>query len=363
MKHKFWIALLSILTAFCVSFGLVACGEDDNTYDADAPVYKSMTVSNTASNAVSGARAVYSTYNCVSETDHNMKPVRGRYATATTAGQYEHYKCSICGKLFADADGKFEISQTDVIIPAGDIDEDPYDRWGLGSITGGSDNGKNNPFGESADPIEDIINSTIGITGENAFLYYAGSDTDIYITVHFDNPKSFEILSFTLNDSLYQPFMFEDGSDSENLILKVNVGDVSGVVEYTIDKIKYVDGTDIKDVRIDGSQTVKVGVHIENQVTAQITEDIGLNDITLNITVTDNDEILQYSSGKLFAVLYDGIELVKQTEITIGTNGVKFDGLEMNTLYQYAVVGYYDNFADGFGLHVINKKAVYTESA
>ena len=54
---------------------------------------------------------------------------------------------------------------------------------------------------------------------------------------------------------------FEPGSDMENLILKYNIGNVSGLQEYTIDAIKYVDGELIKDVKMQGDQTVRVEVN------------------------------------------------------------------------------------------------------
>ena len=34
--------------------------------------------------------------------------------------------------------------------------------------------------------------------------------------------------------------MFEEGSDMETIVLKYNVGDTAGIVEYTIDAIKYI---------------------------------------------------------------------------------------------------------------------------
>lgn len=42
------------------------------------------------------------------------------------------------------------------------------------------------------------------------------------------------------------------GLDSEELILKVNTGDVSGIKDYTIDQIKYINSTEIKDVILAG---------------------------------------------------------------------------------------------------------------
>ena len=71
--------------------------------------------------------------------------------------------------------------------------------------------------------------------------YYAMPGEDIYIYVHISNPDEFEILSFTLNEVKYSAYMFVDGSDLETLILKCNVGEIEGVMQYTIDVIKYVD--------------------------------------------------------------------------------------------------------------------------
>ena len=82
--------------------------------------------------------------------------------------------------------------------------------------------------------------------------YYAKKGQDVYITVHLENPDEFEIVSFTLNGKKYTNYMFEKGSDLENLVLKVNVGDLEGLVDYTIDAIKYIDGEDIKDVKMEG---------------------------------------------------------------------------------------------------------------
>jgi len=107
-------------------------------------------------------------------------------------------------------------------------------------------------------PHADAKDKTPTISFEEQYFAFPGED--IYITVHIDNPDSFEILSFTLNGMKYTSYMFQDGSDLEHLILKVNVGELEGVREYTIDAIKYVDGTDMKDVRMDGERTIRVEV-------------------------------------------------------------------------------------------------------
>lgn len=218
------------------------------------------------------------------------------------------------------------------------------------------------PFGDTNESIEDVIDSTLTVTGSVAPIYYATPNEDILITVHINNPDDFEILSFTLNNTKYSSYMFEYGSDMENLILKVNVGNVSGIVEYTIDQIKYVEGTEIKDVLIGGDQTVLTGVRIPNQVNATVTDTIGFNDISLNVNISDNDGLIEYSKGTLKAVLYDGTKLIAEKALNLGNNSVVFDGLDVATLYQYAIVGYYDNLEYGCDWNLLYKNATYTET-
>jgi hypothetical protein len=154
---------------------------------------------------------------------------------------------------------------------------------GRGGNGGGQNhnNGNNgNHYGQNKKPVDEIIeeDTSIGIEIPEQPMYYAKAGQEIYITVHISNPDSFEILSFTLNGKKYSSYMFEEGSDMENLILKVTVpSDAEGVIDYTIDAIKYVDGTDIKDVDMRGERTVKVGVYTSKQPKATVSEELVLN--------------------------------------------------------------------------------------
>ena len=222
------------------------------------------------------------------------------------------------------------------------------------------------PFGEGASaPVEEEAADSLKVEGAADKIYYAKPNEEIYITIHISNPDSYEILSFTLNGKKYSSYMFEDGSDMENLILKVNVGEVEGIVEYTIDAIKYVDGTQIKDVRMEGDQTVRAGVATDKQPVAQISgETVGLYDFRLNVTVSDPLSLIERSLGEIWAVLYDGEQLVGMQQLEIGkTESVIFDGLSDSTVYQYAVVAYYDAL-DGTGIHyyALAKKAFCTRT-
>ncbi len=224
---------------------------------------------------------------------------------------------------------------------------------------------QNKPFEDpNAPSIENKANSTLDVVGAAESIYYADINQDIFITIRLSNPDSYEILSFTLNGKKYSNYMFEDGSDMENLVLKVNVGNVGGIHDYTIDAIKYVDGTDIKDVRMDGDRTVKAGVRASDQTYVKVTnEQKTMTSISFDAQVVDLYSLIEKSGGYAKAVLYDGVNMTSK-DITVGEKtSVVFDNLTPNTVYQYGVVALYDNLSgNGAKLNTLYKKAVYTDT-
>ena len=116
---------------------------------------------------------------------------------------------------------------------------------------------------ETEDNYDGLIEDLIGIkvlTSDEISYFVTKSETFI-IAVKLSNPNDYEIQSFTLNGTKYANYMFEAGSDMETLYLKVTAPDDPGYVAYTIDAIKYIDGTEIKDVDMTkGDQTIKVGI-------------------------------------------------------------------------------------------------------
>ncbi len=216
-------------------------------------------------------------------------------------------------------------------------------------------------------PFEKPIGDAVGaLTVESAEeRYYTQPGEDVYITIHIDNPDQFEILSFTLNDKKYQNHMFEYGSDLENIILKVNVGDAEGILSYTIDAIKYVDGTEIKDVKMEGDRTVEIGVYTEKQPDAVFSSTaVGYNSISFAVDLTDTMNLFETLSGDVEAVLYDGNYIVARQKLSLNEKtSVSFTGLKTGTLYEYAIIATYDAL-DGKGItrHVIASHATYTKS-
>ena len=223
---------------------------------------------------------------------------------------------------------------------------------------------KKKPFGQTKKDVAETIKDSLNIKPTSDQRYYAGKNSDIYITVHLSNPDEFEILSFTLNGVKYSNYMFEAGSDLENLILKVNTGDHDGVVSYTIDAIKYVDGTEIKDVRMEGDRTVDVVITPENQPTAALTPVADFYSMQVSVSVTDGAGLIGTGEKEgVYAYIYDGERLIAEKKLSVGKNSVLFDGLLSNTLYEVAVVGVYDALdGNGMSLHPLAKSALYTKA-
>ena len=348
MKKKIAVILLMLFVISCFIMAFTACGNNDNNDDITdvgssenlgngegsgntdnggnteqrkrVPIYQGMTITN-SNTAISLTSASY-------RSGEIMLLSANSENNGNNGNHYGHYKGD-----HADRD--------DVV-----DNDNPY------------------PDNSDSENIEEEIKSSLNVVGATNEIYYATQNQDVYINIHIYNPDNFEILSFTLNGKKYSSYMFEEGSDMETIVLKYNVGAASGIVEYTIDAIKYIDGTEIKDVIIDGNKTVMAGIKTENQIAANITGvNIGSNALAFNVNIKDNNALVEFSNGALKTVLYDGFSIVAEKDLHVGDNTVSFDGLKTNTLYQYAVIGYYDDLSgDGFGMNVLYKDAFYTNS-
>ncbi len=237
-----------------------------------------------------------------------------------------------------------------------------------GDYTGRNDDiDKDKPFGDGSATIEQQASSTLQVAGAGESMYYADAGDNIYITIKFYNPDYYDIVSFVLSNGTtethYTSYMFESGSDYENIIIKLNVGTVGGIIEYTISEIKYLDDDSVNsDVIIDGDTVVKCGVRTSDITYASISDEVTtLTSISFTVKVVDLYSLISYSDGYVKAVLYDGESIVQMVDLEVGTNNVLFDNLSPDTLYQYAVVGYYDSLnGEGTALNYLYTNAVYT---
>ncbi len=209
--------------------------------------------------------------------------------------------------------------------------------------------------------------NSLDVVGTNSAMYYTQPNQDIYITVHIDNPAQYEILSFTLNGVKYQSYMFETGSTSEALILKLNVGAVEGIVEYTIDAIKYVEETVIKDVRMDGDKTVKVGVYTENQPDAALTnQTVSYFEIGFDVAITDALGLIEKSSGQIYAAIageFDEKLIQKKKIAPDKLTSVQFEDLMPGKTYKLMIIACYDALdGTGFSGYILHQQLVSTSA-
>lgn len=178
-------------------------------------------------------------------------------------------------------------------------------------------------------------------------IYYVPQGSEFYITVHLHNPDDFEIMSFTLNGKKYTSYMFEQGSDMENIVLKCQAGQSTGMTEYTIDAIKYIDGTEIKDVIIGGDQTVLVYVYDQTHPTAVLNQSsIGYQEYKNMLTLSDPNGFL--NGRKITVKLFEGENLVSEQLLEAAkTLPIHLEELKDRTEYRMEISATYDPLDGG----------------
>ena len=196
--------------------------------------------------------------------------------------------------------------------------------------------------------IEELV--TIDVNTDEEIKYYVQPNETFIIEVHLSNPDNFEIQSFTLNGNKYANYMFEYGSNMELLLLKTTAPSEPGYYDYTIDAIKYIDGTTIKDVDMSqADKRIKSGIIYDYPPTAEITgKNISTTSAELTINVDDFYCLLDTEQLEIY--LTDGEEIIEKQPLELGINSIKFENLEMSKAYQFGVSGIFD-LADGRDTH------------
>lgn len=209
--------------------------------------------------------------------------------------------------------------------------------------------------------------------GEDSHVkYYASAGSKAEVEVHLYNPVQFEILSFTLNERKYQSFEFKEGSNSEKLIIDVEMPKKPGEYQYQIEAIKYIDKQAIKDVNMEnGNKFIEFGITYNSLPTVTISNEIvTTKEYSADVNVVDNDNYLEDSSG-LRAYLFENDNISKILKIE---DRINFTELKEGYSYSYAIATSKDEL-DGNGnttkilfeqsfdtlsmFNVINVKATY----
>ena len=213
--------------------------------------------------------------------------------------------------------------------------------------------------------VDDKIKDDMDVIESSETEYFAARNQDVYIRVRLNNPDSQVILRFKLNGIFYQISEFQPGSDSENLILKVNAGDVSGIKEFTIDEIKYIENVTnlTKDALFEGDRTVKLGVTYESVPIATLVDsEVKATSMSFNLQVTDSNNLIQRSGNTVKAYLFDGNNIIRTEDLSLGTNLIQFDNLPFDSDYEFAVAAVYDSL-DGLGnrVGILHQSTLRTE--
>ncbi len=237
MKKKLFCLLLSLATCACLAFGAAGC--EKNTADSGQNTEQSGNNQNSGSQSGTQSSAdapVYLGMSIASSSERYFLPFGG--AISKDARDNDDHDDDDDDDDDHDDDDDDDDDHDDH-----DDDDDDDDRPHNGN--GGTQSGSGNSNDKWSPDVDGGV-------------YRTRPNSRIKITIHFTNPKQYEIISFTLNEKKYAVNMFEKGSDLENIILDVSVGEFERVTDYTIDAIKYIDGETIKDVRIGGDKTVKL---------------------------------------------------------------------------------------------------------
>ena len=181
--------------------------------------------------------------------------------------------------------------------------------------------------------------------------FFSNPNEEVLVSVRLINPDGQSILRLTLNNVVYQTFQFQEGSDSETIIIKIISGDIPGINELTIDEIKYVENNTnlIKDVIFDGERTIRYGVTYQEIPTSELLNiEVSLNDVTLEFNIEDKVGLIDSEEPVvLFELLNEG-EIVKSTELELGTQIVLLEALKLNQNYTFKVSVEFDRI-DGLG--------------
>ena len=228
-----------------------------------------------------------------------------------------------------------------------------------GNVSTLSSNSEENPFGEGKKTIEEKINDEIDVGEQITIDYIADVNEYIYAITKIKNPSNKVISSITISGQRYTSNLFENESTKEKLVIKLFVGNISSIKNYTLESIKYIDDSSSKDITITEKveKIVKVGTP---DIASYTLNNVSItnNSANISIKIIDNDGIISTTKGSVKAILYDGESIVKIVELHVGTQNITFDNLETNKIYQYGIVTTYDKLDGNGKKHYILAKNV-----
>lgn len=219
---------------------------------------------------------------------------------------------------------------------------------------------------ETIDPyIQDELNNHFG-EDSNEITYFANKNEDIIINIKLYNPDGQAILRFTLNSVIYQSYQFMPGSDSENLHIQVNAGNESGIKEFTLDEIKYIEnGTnETKDAIFEGERTIKLGVAFTILPSIDLSiSDISITSAQFDITINDIILINDQMALEIVLFIFDEDSLVSFHQLKDETIKIEANNLLPDDQYTYIIATSIDMLdGNGSSIKILDANVFETES-
>ncbi len=192
-------------------------------------------------------------------------------------------------------------------------------------------------------------------------LYFVQPNEVFFMEIRLSNPDGCEIISLTLNGQSYESAMFRQESTEECLLLQMTAPASPGHLEYTLEAIKYADGTEEKDVDMsDGNRSVQIEISYPEAPSVALTvQHTAVTEIGLSVHVSDPYALIGDQSLSL--ELFQGDQLVDRKALRVGDRTVSLDGLSPCTDYE-VVLSYTYDLNDGAGVQTDTEiLAVQTE--
>lgn len=177
---------------------------------------------------------------------------------------------------------------------------------------------------------------------------------DFYLAIRLSNPDKYKIDSLVLSDgTLYSKIFtqsdFTEESDFENIYLKINSGDKPGIKVYTVLKMEYQDKGKLKEIKIEGKDSVKIGVTYDSLPV------LNVEPLTITRTSASFSTIIIKDGENpcyFYLFLFVDNDISSKKYIPLANEIVELTNLKSNTIYQYVLVCLYD-LLDGEGTQLI----------
>lgn len=189
--------------------------------------------------------------------------------------------------------------------------------------------------------VDDLIDTNLSLPKDDT--YYVDVNTDIILEVNFYNPDKFEIISFEISTSIsnevmkFTNYMFLEGSDLTTIY--VNAGAMPNEeITFTIENIKYIDGTEIKICEKEGNDQVTCyPKYYVDPTVNKISSSITSNNASLQYLIEDSSDSL--ANTKLY--VSDGTQIIYEELVNNLKNIiVQLNNLVPNKKYDLAFYSY-----------------------